>query len=290
MESFETRLNDLQKLTISRLKSDFTWGIDFPLDDDHIVYVWFDALLNYITGHNSLYDEMTRAFTTHIIGKDIVWFHSVIYPAILDASNLPQYNEIYVHGFIVDNEGRKMSKSLGNVVLPEELFAKYTVDQIRFYMFYETRLGEDLKFSEERIVQVYNEILVGKFLNMFQRVYKLISDIDYPFSETKMIYFECGGIDILTGLQTCITDTLHKCNDMLSEDKPWRMSKEEKYEYFSSSFGERFYSAMCMMYCVIPDKVKELNEKMGMNIPSLPISSYNYDPLYKSFKKIDSNR
>lgn len=282
VESFDDRLNDLKKITISRLKSDFTWGIDFPLDEDHIVYVWFDALLNYITGLKSLYPNENGVNITHVIGKDIVWFHSVIYPAILESIGYPLYNEIYVHGFIVDNLGKKMSKSLGNVILPDELFAKYTVDQIRFYLFYETRTGEDLNFSEERLLQVYNQILVPKFLNMFQRVYKLISDIEYPFFSARFFIIE-NNPDCITSLRRTINESLYTCNQMLTEHRPWTMSKEQKYAFFKDEFCTSFYLSMVSMGCVIPNKVKELNQKIGLKIPSFPSSEYNYDSLYKSF-------
>lgn len=284
--SFDEHLKELQKLTITRLKSDFTWGIDFPFDDEHIVYVWFDALLNYYTGLNSMFEPGKIVHTTHVIGKDIVRFHSVIYPAILAAANLSIYDSIYVHGFIVDNEGRKMSKSLGNVISPDDLFNKYTVDQIRFYLFYETRLGEDIKFNEERLVNLYNEILIGKFLNMFQRVYKLISDIDYPFNGDYVIIFVGGCGDIITQIQETIDYYLSACNESITNDKPWRMNSKEKFDYFSGRFANDFYNAMIAMSIVLPEKVKELNSYMGLKIPTFPLSTYHYDPSYKSFTKI----
>lgn len=311
-DSFDSKIEALQKLTISRLKTDFTWGIDFPLCSEHVVYVWFDALLNYITARNSIFKsidpvdnrseygvstisprimgilEEHSGHSIHVIGKDIVWFHSVIYPAILAAAEIKQYHEIYVHGFIVDSEGRKMSKSLGNVVSPKDLFSKYTVEQIRFYFFYETRTGEDLKYNEDRLIQLHNEVLVGKFFNLFQRVYKLISDINYPFhSFTDTDYDTLMYPFHLECLRVGIDKYLHECNELLSDRRPWNMTKEDKYKFFTGNFGRSFYNAVCVMACIIPEKVKEMNSRMGLKITSLPTASYNYDPTYKSFKKLE---
>lgn len=173
-----------------------------------------------------------------------------------------------------------MSKSLGNVVYPEELFLKNTIDQIRFYFFYETSSGEDLRFNESKMIELYNGIVIDKFLNMFQRVYKLISDIEYPFSSFTKLNVNSS----IKSLQNAVDFYLSRCNDSLTRNKPWVMNKEDKFKYFYD-FGEDFYNAMCVMACIIPEKVKELNSRMGLKIASFPVSTYSYDPSYRSFTK-----
>jgi methionyl-tRNA synthetase len=282
IKEIENRLINIHDLTITRNKSDFTWGIDFPLDNDHIIYVWFDALINYITGFNSLFKN-EKCYKIHVIGKDIVWFHSVIYPAILTACELPLYNQIYVHGHILDSNGRKMSKSLGNVISPDELLNEYPIEFIRFYFFSENICGNDIKFNKSIIEELGVKILINGFLNLFQRVYKLISDIPYPFTDEPCIRLFTGLI--IDGSRDQFYNELYKCNDMLTVNQPWKYSKEDKYDFFSKYFQDHFYNVMIVMASVIPNKTIELNSYLGMNLPDLPKTTYHYDPNYKSFKK-----
>ena len=145
--SFNTFIENLQDLSISRQKTEeFDWGINYPNDESHIIYVWFDALLNYVTGGISLISDFHGEShkTIHVIGKDIVRFHAIIYPAILKSithaelgysTEYPMYDMIYVHGFVLDSNGFKMSKSLGNVIDPNYLLNKYPLEAIRYYFF-----------------------------------------------------------------------------------------------------------------------------------------------------------
>jgi len=140
------RLTDdrLRDLSISR--TSFDWGIPVPegFDDKHVMYVWFDALSNYLTGVDALGanepDEPNVDLAkfwpadVHIIGKDILWFHTVIWPTILMSAGLPLPKTVFAHGFVNDKEGKKMSKSLGNVVDPHDMLDKYPVDIFRWYV------------------------------------------------------------------------------------------------------------------------------------------------------------
>jgi len=164
-DEINTRIsNGLEDLSITR--TTFTWGIPFPIqnyndNNQHIIYVWFDALLNYITGKNILFPNNHNVKPIHLIGKDILWFHSVIYPAILEASgysNLYPY-KILTHGFILDKDGKKMSKSLGNVISNDELLKKYPIEAIRYYLITNTIMGQDFKFDPDNLVNNYNNIL-----------------------------------------------------------------------------------------------------------------------------------
>jgi methionyl-tRNA synthetase len=138
-----SRLRDdgLRDLSISR--TTFTWGISAPegFKDDHVMYVWVDALSNYLTGVNGLgvnddgsIDELSNFWpaSVHIIGKDILWFHTVIWPCLLMSAKIPLAKTVYAHGFVNDKEGKKMSKSVGNVVDPHDMLDKYPVDTFRW--------------------------------------------------------------------------------------------------------------------------------------------------------------
>lgn len=165
----------LDDLCISR--SSFKWGIPFPFDTDHITYVWFDALLNYITGIGFL-DQPTKfeefwPEVTHIIGKDILRFHGVIWPAILKSAEIPTPKRIFAHGFWMIN-GHKFSKSLGNSILPNYLIARYGLDPLRYYLFRECPFGEDGNFSEANLVRRNNNELAKGLGNLVQRVITMI--------------------------------------------------------------------------------------------------------------------
>lgn len=295
VDSFKDRLDDLQDLCISRKKSsEFDWGIDFPNDNNHIVYVWFDALLNYITGELSIFSNNEDVVNTvHIIGKDIVWFHSVIYPAILNACGYKMYNNILVHGFILDNNGIKMSKSLGNIITPQELLNEFPVEYIRFYFFMETNISDkscnDIKFSKERLMSISNTILVRGFYNLFQRFYKLVSNINFNFNKYifNPTYFSVkDSIYNTENLKNKLIDSIDICNNNITYNQPWKMNLEDKLEFMQNVIGENLFIAMCILSCIIPDKIKILNSKLGFNIPGISYEQnpvYNYDPDFKSF-------
>lgn len=162
----------LEDLSISRPKKELSWGIDVPDDDTHVMYVWFDALTNYISAIG--YGRDPQRFTkywpadTHVIGKDILRFHAVIWPAMLISAGLKPPKEIYVHGFITAAGGQKMSKSLGNVIDPAEVIEKYGTDALRYYLLREIPSGLDGEFTWERFKVLYNE-LANDLGNLVQR-------------------------------------------------------------------------------------------------------------------------
>ena len=166
----------LQDLSISR--TTFAWGIPVPDDDKHIVYVWLDALTNYITalGYPDVkYDDFQKFWpaNVHIIGKDILRFHAVYWPAFLMSAGLPLPKRIFVHGFL-NLEGQKMSKSLGNVVTPVSLVEEFGLDQIRHFLLREVPFGNDGSYSREAIIHRINGDLANGIGNLAQRTLSMI--------------------------------------------------------------------------------------------------------------------
>ena len=181
----ETRRNEvvsfvkqgLRDLSISR--TSFKWGVPVPGDAAHIMYVWLDALTNYITGvgHPDTEAESFRKYwpaDVHVIGKDIVRFHAIYWPAFLKAAGMEPPKQIFGHGFL-HIEGEKMSKSLGNVLSPAGLVGEYGLDQIRYFLMREVPFGRDGSFSHESIVQRINADLANDFGNLAQRVLSMIN-------------------------------------------------------------------------------------------------------------------
>lgn len=166
---------EVTDLSISR--STFQWGIPLPDDPSHVLYVWFDALSNYISAirePDALYQELWPA-DCHVIGKDIIWFHSVIWPSMLLSAGVPLPRQIYAHGFILDHEGKKMSKHLGNVVDPLEVAKEYSVDVLRFYFLRTFSSGLDGKFSIDELEERYQSELGNDLGNLVLRIAKLVT-------------------------------------------------------------------------------------------------------------------
>jgi methionyl-tRNA synthetase len=163
----------LQDLCISRPKSRLAWGIELPFDADYVCYVWFDALVNYITGVGYLQDEAQFArwwpVSCHLIGKDILTTHTVYWPTMLKALGVPQPEMIFAHGWWLMG-GEKMAKSVGNVVNPLEMADKYGVDAFRYFLIAEMAPGQDASFSEDAFVRRFNADLANDLGNLLSRL------------------------------------------------------------------------------------------------------------------------
>ena len=166
----------LKDLSISR--TSFTWGIPVPKDKKHVIYVWLDALTNYISALDypdtaSIKYKNFWPADVHIIGKDILRFHAIFWPAFLMAAKLPLPKRVFGHGWILSDD-KKMSKSLGNILDPIEIIDKYGIDQLRYYLIKEVSLGNDGSISLENLKNCINNDLANNFGNLCQRVFSFI--------------------------------------------------------------------------------------------------------------------
>ena len=200
----------LKDLSISR--TTFTWGVPVPDDADHIIYVWLDALINYITavGFPDTEQEKYIQFwpaDLHMVGKDIRRFHAVFWPAFLMAAGLEPPKRVFAHGWWT-NEGQKISKSLGNVIDPHELIARYGRDQVRYFLLREVPFGNDGDFSRRAIVHRMNGDLANGLGNLAQRVLSMINQ-----------YFEAK-VPHHGALTAADADLLQRAHDLLAELRP----------------------------------------------------------------------
>ncbi len=237
----------LQDLSISR--TTFKWGVPVPGDDEHIFYVWLDALTNYISAlgfpemEEGLYAEFWPG-DLHMVGKDILRFHAVYWPAFLMAAELEPPKRVFAHGWWT-NEGRKISKSLGNVIDPFELVEKYGLDQVRYFLLREVPFGNDGDFSHSAMVTRMNGELANDYGNLAQRVLSMIAKncggrVPAPgdFTDADKELLEAGA-DLLGRVRDAldvqafhealeaIWMVIRSANAYVDRQAPWKLRKED---------------------------------------------------------------
>jgi len=251
----QTRLNEvvsfvkggLQDLSVSR--TSFKWGVPVPGDDAHIMYVWLDALTNYITGVG--YPQTaTGEYATywpadvHMVGKDIVRFHAVYWPAFLMAADLAPPKRVFAHGWWT-NEGRKISKSLGNVIDPFQLVERYGLDAVRYFLLREVPFGNDGDFSHKAMIHRMNGDLANDLGNLAQRVLSLVNKNcaatvpdpgDFTEEDRELTDMALRHMDILRRqmdrqeyhlyLET-VWGVIRAANAYVDRQAPWNLKKED---------------------------------------------------------------
>ena len=240
----------MHDLSVSR--TTFDWGVPLPFDPKHVTYVWVDALINYITALGYGSDDMSAyekfwPANFHFVGKDIIRFHCVIWPAMLMAAGLPVPEHVFAHGFLMAADGSKMSKSKGNALYPKELIELYGVDAYRYYFLSDVTFGADGNIGYDRITQVYNADLANTYGNLFSRVSNMT--IKYFDGKVPQVPAEFENAenplkDIADGLyekyRACINDIdfggataavmelLHRANLYVEDSAPWKLAKSEE--------------------------------------------------------------
>jgi methionyl-tRNA synthetase len=233
----------LQDVSLSRAR--LKWGVTVPWDPSHVFYVWFDALLNYYTalGYARDGDDLTGRFwpaTFHIVGKDILKFHTVFWPAILMAADLAVPRHVFVHGFLLGADGRKMSKSLGNVLDPFEVMEQFGTDALRFYLVRDVSFGGDGAVGMDAVRVRYEAELANEYGNLASRTVAMIhryregaipdADADPELSRefdglAARIAQLLDRADITTALEE-IWQRVRRCNRYVEERAPWRLAND----------------------------------------------------------------
>ena len=268
------KMEELEDLCISRPKTRLTWGIPLPFDDSYVTYVWFDALVNYVSALGYPDGEKFTKYwpvVNHIIAKDIVKPHGIFWPTILKAAGIEPYLHLNVHGYW-NMEDAKMSKSLGNVVRPADLLSKYGNDQSRYFFLREMTFGLDAKFSEDAVISRINFDLANDFGNLVNRSFNMAEKFfggkvparsadDAGLSELSAglaaamdgYYSHIDAFQFSFGIEK-LMEFVRSLNKYIDERKPWALAKEGKNDELASvmrNLLESIYSISVLLSPVL---------------------------------------
>ncbi|NIJ16591.1 methionine--tRNA ligase [Sphingobium vermicomposti] len=277
----------LSDLSISR--TSFDWGVKVPGSEGHVMYVWVDALTNYLTGcgYPDDAERMARYWSeggdiTHIIGKDIVRFHAVYWPAFLMSAKLPLPRQVFGHGFLL-NRGEKMSKSVGNVADPMELADRFGVDQLRYFLLSEVTFGNDGSYSADAIVARSNSDLANSFGNLAQRTLSFIAKnldgrLPQPAAQDADTELLAAVRQAAGTFEQAMTDlapsvaieawmkAVFACNAYIDAQAPWALRKTDpaRMEAVLATLYDAIASLAIMIQPVIPASAAALLDQMGV--------------------------
>jgi len=294
----ETRRNEilgflrqpLGDLCISRPKARLKWGISLPFDKDYVCYVWFDALINYITAPGYLSDDAQFEHwwpaSCHLIGKDILTTHCVYWPTMLKAMGVPQPETIMGHGWWLIDEA-KMGKSVGNAIRPLDLADKYGVDAFRYFLTRDMALGQDSNFSEEAFVLRYNTELANELGNLLNRsvvmadryLDGIVPDVDKTHSALAVLKTQTeqtlnavsNAIEAMNpnAVLDAIWQLVREANRFVEVQSPWVLAKDEKkraeLEATVYALLETMRQLAVLLFPVIPSKAQEIWQQLGIN-------------------------
>ncbi|MCG8633547.1 MAG: methionine--tRNA ligase [Desulfobacterales bacterium] len=287
----------LEDLCISRPKTRLTWGITLPFDENYVTYVWFDALVNYVTALGYPDGDRYKTFwptTRHFVAKDIIKPHGIYWPIMLKAAGMPIYNGLNVHGFW-NVQGSKMSKSIGNVTDPVAVAGEYGVDAFRYFLMREMVFGLDANFTEDAIASRINSDLANDLGNLFSRVLSMnhryfkgrVMGSD-PNLSARYSLEEDAAKAIAGYAQAMASYKFHQgliavwefistMNKYIDTNEPWTLAKDEKNK---PALGEVLYQLLeglrtvaGLVFPVIPETSRKMTTALGLALPEAGFAS-----------------
>ncbi len=301
----------LKDLSISR--KSFSWGIKVPNKPDHVIYVWLDALTNYISALNfpDINDDLFKKFwpaSVHLIGKDILRFHAIYWPAFLMAANIPLPKKIYGHGWILSGD-EKMSKSKGNILDPLDIIETYGLDPLRYYLIKEVSFGNDGNISQDRLENCINSDLANNYGNLCQRVtafaekncsLKIPTIKEFKDEDLLMLDKFTNNLSTLRNeidnqninfYINFIVSSLFEANKYFNDQEPWKKKNDKKrLDTIVFTSLEMIRKISFMLYPIIPDSIKKAITIFNLKVEDINFESIGIHDYLKpgnSINKID---
>jgi methionyl-tRNA synthetase len=279
----------LNDISLSRAR--ISWGVPVPWDESQVIYVWIDALLNYYTALSYAREgeDLTERYwpARHLIGKDILKFHAIIWPAMLLAAGIEVPRSIFIHGYLLMDE-HKMSKSLGNVIDPFEVMDRFGTDTLRYYLFREVSFGQDGSISAAGFETRYNAELANEYGNLASRTLAMIEryrdgvvpdaspDIDLAGVETRVSQ-KLDEVDLSGALEEIWT-AVRTLNRYVQDEEPWKLAKDpaaaERLDTVLYSLAEGLRFVSVLLYPYMPDSASKLLAALGREDLSYEVASF----------------
>lgn len=268
----------LEDVSFSRAKESLSWGIPVPDDSSQTMYVWCDALTNYLSGIGYISDE--KKFKKywpadiHVVGKDIIRFHAVFWPAMLISAGLPLPKELFVHGFIT-SQGKKMSKSIGNVIDPFVQIEKYGADAFRYFLLNEIPSADDGNYSEEAIIKKINSNLAGDLGNLVYRVLTLVEKSGLVDDKREDL-FKSAFSEIPQNYKNHFDDLkfheaiaeawkiVNLLNKYINDEKPWEINDKKRLSNILYNLLEYLRIISILLYPFIPSASVKIMKQLGL--------------------------
>jgi methionyl-tRNA synthetase len=287
----------LNDVSLSRAR--ISWGVPVPWDESQVIYVWIDALLNYYTALRYALpgEDLTERYwpARHLIAKDILKFHAVIWPAMLMAAEIEVPRSIFIHGYLLMDE-HKMSKSIGNVIDPFEIIDRFGADTLRFYLFREVIFGADGSLSAAGFEGRYNSELANEYGNLASRTLSMIGRyrdgvVPEAGADAELIE-ELGGLDQrvcekldavdITGALEEIWAAVRRLNRFVQDEEPWKLSKDEaaagRLDQVLYSLAEGLRTVSVLLHPYMPDSAGRLLEALGQDDLTLASAGFGSRP------------
>ncbi|HEY2602824.1 MAG TPA: methionine--tRNA ligase [Thermoleophilaceae bacterium] len=283
-------LNDVS-LSRARLR----WGVPVPWDESQVIYVWIDALLNYYTALSYAREgeDLTERYwpARHLIGKDILKFHAVIWPAMLMAAGIEVPHSIFIHGYLLMDE-HKMSKSLGNVIDPFEVMDRFGTDTLRYYVFREVNFGQDGSISAAGFETRYNSELANEYGNLASRTLAMIGryrdGVVPEAAPDEQLAGDLAGVDTrvrekldavdVSGALEEIWTAVRRLNRFVQDEEPWKLAKDdgaaERLDQVLYSLAEGLRSVSVLVSPYMPESSARLLEALGQEDISYDVAAF----------------
>lgn len=253
-------IDEIEDIPVSRLKKNLSWGIECPIDQDHVLYVWFDALINYYTfAKNSWQDEDLKII--HFLGKDNAKFHALLWPAMLRSVDLRIPSQIYVNSFLSVN-GQKISKSFGNVIRPSEIIKDISVEALRYYLLKFGPLVDDSDFSQKHLTEIYNGELANGLGNTVSRVFSLAKKISLKYEKPVSLFLNLNEEFLKDfrpdkSLET-IFERISEINKDINHKEVWKIQDERELEVVLKKYLDEIYYVLINLNCYMPEITEEI--------------------------------